>query len=341
MKLLYIGDKQISVKDGWDQVNKRNQVVVERLFAKVTYIPLDNISLSHYFNFSITNKVISETLSELTKGYDYVFVCQSLCGRICKVIKRHFPNIRIITFFHNIEKQYAKEFCKVSGLRAIPYYLRVLIWEKMAVQYSDYCITLNDRDSTLLHELYGKTADAVMPTSLEDKYDLAPKINGIPIDYLFVGTAFYPNIEGVQWFINHVLPLVDGRFCVVGKDMSPDIFNNLSDRVEIYGFVNDLSDYYKRARIIVSPIFHGGGMKTKTAEALMYGKYIIATDEALEGYKFEQSCMARCNTVSEFVAAINDFKDDNSQIIPSARQLFQDLYSYCLLYTSPSPRDCS
>lgn len=48
MKLLYIGDKQISVKDGWDQVNKRNQVVVERLFAKVTYIPLDNISLSHY-----------------------------------------------------------------------------------------------------------------------------------------------------------------------------------------------------------------------------------------------------------------------------------------------------
>lgn len=87
MKLLYIGDKQISVKDGWDQVNKRNQVVVERLFAKVTYIPLDNISLSHYFNFSITNKVISETLSELTKGYDYVFVCQSLCGRICKVIK--------------------------------------------------------------------------------------------------------------------------------------------------------------------------------------------------------------------------------------------------------------
>ena len=110
MKLLYIGDKQISVKDGWDQVNKRNQVVVERLFAKVTYIPLDNISLSHYFNFSITNKVISETLSELTKGYDYVFVCQSLCGRICKVIKRHFPNIRIITFFHNIEKQYAKAF---------------------------------------------------------------------------------------------------------------------------------------------------------------------------------------------------------------------------------------
>ena len=110
--------------------------------------------------------------------------------------------------------------------------------------------------------------------------------------------------------------------------MSPDIFNNLSDRVEIYGFVNDLSDYYKRARIIVSPIFHGGGMKTKTAEALMYGKYIIATDEALEGYKFEQSCMAGCNTVSEFVAAINDFKDDNSQIIPSARQLFQDLYSY-------------
>lgn len=328
MKLLYIGEKQDSVKHGWDQVNKRNQVVIEKLFDKVTYIPLDNTSFSHFFNFSVTNKVIKKTLKELENGYDYVFVCQSLCGRICKVIKRSFPKVKIITFFHNVEKQYAKEYLKVSGVRAIPYYFRVLVWEKLSVQYSDYCITLNERDSRLLNKYYGKTADAIMPTSLKDNYDPKKKSNGEFIDYMFVGTSFYPNVEGVQWFIDNVLPNVTGNFYVVGKGMTPEIFKRLTNRVKIYGFVDDLSDYYRRAHLIVSPIFHGGGMKTKTAEALMYGKYIIATNEALEGYQFDEKCMARCNNKEEFISAINTTYNKDLTVVAASRDLFSRYYSY-------------
>lgn len=328
MRLLYIGEKQKQVKHGWDQVNRRNQVIVERLFEEVEYISLDNDSLTHALCFSVTSNVTKAVTEELKKGYDYVFVCQSLCGRICKVIKKKYPKVKVITFFHNVEKHYAKEYMAVSGIKAIPYYLRVLVWEKMAVKYSDYCLTLNKRDSNLLNSLYGKYADAIMPTSLEDKFEISNEPCGEKIDYLFVGTAFYPNIEGVQWFINNVLPYVEGRFCVVGKDMKPEIFNNLSSRVEIYGFVNDLSEIYKRAHVIVSPIFHGGGMKTKTAEALMYGKYIIATDEALEGYCYNEECMKRCNTATEFISAIKNIKNKDLQMVPAARNIFKESYSY-------------
>ena len=47
-----------------------------------------------------------------------------------------------------------------------------------------------------------------------------------------------------------------------------------------------MSDFYRRAKCVVSPIFHGA-YETKTAEALMYGKFIIAT-EAFEGYHINQ-----------------------------------------------------
>jgi len=36
---------------------------------------------------------------------------------------------------------------------------------------------------------------------------------------------------------------------------------------------------------VILPIISGSGMKTKTAEALMYGKSIIGIKEAFEGYK--------------------------------------------------------
>ncbi len=47
------------------------------------------------------------------------------------------------------------------------------------------------------------------------------------------------------------------------------------DKTDVY--------YYKHAAVIL-PIKYGAGMKVKTAEAMMYGRTIFASDEALEGY---------------------------------------------------------
>ncbi len=44
--------------------------------------------------------------------------------------------------------------------------------------------------------------------------------------------------------------------------------------------------------IAVVPIFYGGGMMTKVAEALMYGKNILATSRTLNGYNGLEQCIA-------------------------------------------------
>ena len=41
--------------------------------------------------------------------------------------------------------------------------------------------------------------------------------------------------------------------------------------------VDCLETWYEKADVVISPIFLGSGMKTKTAEALMYGKPILGT----------------------------------------------------------------
>lgn len=331
-KVLFIGERQEEVKHGWDQVNRRNQQILESFFSDVVYLPLPKLTkISKMLYFGISTLYLRSIEKELQKGYDYVFVCQSLYGRVSYYVKRHFPEVKIITFFHNIERQYAEQFIKVSYLKAIPFYLRVRIYEKMAVKYSDYIITLNERDSELLKHFYGRESDLLMPTTLEDRFvenNKEPSIDDDIIDFLFVGTAFYPNVEGMQWFINKVLPKVEGKLCIVGKNMSPSIFSNLNDRVSIFGFVDDLADYYRKAKMVVSPIFHGGGMKTKTAEALMWGKLILGSKEAFEGYVIDSNCMIECNTEIEFINAINKYITNTDCYNSSARDVFLKHCSY-------------
>ena len=99
--------------------------------------------------------------------------------------------------------------------------------------------------------------------------------------------------------------------------------------IEVIGSVPDLTPYITEADIMILPIFKGSGMKVKTCESLMYGKNIIATDEALEGYEVEQGVSAwRCNTPEEFVQTITDFaQHPRPRFNQAARQCFLDKYS--------------
>lgn len=331
-KILYIGEKIIQPQSGADQVNKRNQILLENNF-EVIYLPTIPGFIFKLF-LKITNnylRLIDKTICNNT--FEYIFIEQSLYGRACWYIKKKYPQLKVITFFHNIEAQYAYDYLKTSGLKAIPFFLSVKYWEKKSCKYADYCITLNKRDSLLLHKIYNRVSDLELPTSFPDLYDqqkaaLSARTKGLyPIDYLFVGVAFFANIEAVQWFINNVMPKVDGHLYVVGKGMNNINFNNLTDRIHIHGFVDDLSEYYYRAKLVISPIHVGGGMKTKTAEALMYGKTILGSKEAFEGYEIDERCMILCNSVEDYVTHISHIDRSYGRINPVARQLFEKLYS--------------
>lgn len=331
-KVLYIGSKIEKVESGADQVNKRNQELLESFFS-VIYLPFVNGRFSKLYFFANDNylKCIEERLC--LEKYDLVFVQQSLLGRVCQYIKKKYPQIKIIVFFHNVEIQYAREYIRTKGISAIPFYLSVLYWEKKCCKNADYYITLNRRDSLLLHDIYARKSDLELPTSFHDSFDMEitnqanTPMENEPVDYLFVGVSFFANVQGVQWFINHVMPNVGGHLHVVGKGMDSIDFKNLTDKIHIHGFVDDLSAYYYRARIVVSPIHVGGGMKTKTAEALMYGKTILGSSEAFEGYEVDERCMILCNTEEDYVQAICNMANDVPLCNASARQLFTKYYS--------------
>lgn len=103
-------------------------------------------------------------------------------------------------------------------------------------------------------------------------------------------------------FIHNVLPHTDMQLTVVGKGMKKLNIDN--SKVTIYDGVKSIASFYIDADFVIAPIVSGGGMKVKIAEAMMYGKKIVGTPEAFQGYE-KIPCSYICETYSDFVETIN------------------------------------
>jgi glycosyltransferase involved in cell wall biosynthesis len=97
----------------------------------------------------------------------------------------------------------------------------------------------------------------------------------------------------------------------------------------VIGPVDNLFEWYRLARFVIAPIFDGSGMKTKVAEAMMYGKKVVGTPEAFSGYEVGQDAGWVCRTPDDFVAAINEAcKEIHSPFDPQLRNIYLQKYSF-------------
>lgn len=336
--ILYVGNNVEKVTSGYDRLNTRNL----KLIRQIPDVEVDIVEFQRYSvwdklflhvggtSFALTKRILEKCRA---KAYDFIFFSSSLQGPVIKQVKLRYPALKVICNFHNIERHYAKEFLRVSGVRHLPFYFSAVISEAKAVKYMDYSLLLNSRDDEYLSKYYKKHANLVLPITVEDNFDIDKALTCEPVEnnvvYLFVGIAFYANVEGIRWFLKDVLPYIAGKLIIVGKGMDEYKSEFSSDRVEVHGYVEDLAQFYYRASYVVSPILSGGGMKTKIAEALMYGKTVIGTQEALEGYIVEKKATYRCDSASQFIEVINYLNSAGkiAQYNPVSRKLYEEEYS--------------
>jgi len=299
----------------YNALSYKNSVVYFNLYRYCKIgMPAKVINLL-FCNYPGLIKKNEQRILELGKVVDFVWMDSSLQGKLSKKIKSLFPKIKIITFFHNCEYEYNKCEQKIAKCRQVFVQLKNLILsyiikknERWTCQYSDKIIVLNERDKLNIQNIYGRTADVVIPISFPNKQIefSNERISSIPVA-LFLGSNFFANIHGIKWFIRNVLPFVNIKLKIVGRDMDNANLPK-SEKLEVLGYVEDLDEYMQNADFIVLPIFIGGGMKVKTCESLMHGKNIIGTHEAFEGYDVDfEKVGACCETAEEFITAINEF----------------------------------
>lgn len=261
----------------------------------------------------ITSEVENEVLSLILDfPYDCILIDGSNLGRLARLIKSNKTKIPVITFYHNVEACFFLDSFRTSRtLRSAGVLLANYVAERLATKYSDFRLMLNKRDSRQLESVYGRPGTHLLPMVVRDFYDPAVSKADHPLSEkyaLFVGGAFYANVEGLAWFAENIAPHSPIPTIVIGRGME-----NHRDRLEqwggvrVIGAIDDLAPWYAHAQIIVAPILSGSGMKTKTAEAFMHGKPIAGTIEAFEGYRKGISDRVKiCATPEHFLQALED-----------------------------------
>ena len=267
-----------------------------------------------------------------------VFIEDSFFGNLVKYLKMRFPDIIITAFYHDIGADLFSQWNKNGGiLQKIEGRLSIR-QEKITQAWADHNVVFNTRDADLYESYYHKRPQAIIPISVEIPYAVGQGVSDSNRkELLFVGTKYYPNIIGIRWFYQQVLPhLSDGiSVKVVGRGMEILREEFTDPRVHVIGEVDDLSEYYRQADIVIAPLFDGGGMKSKTVEAVSFGKCFIGTRESLFGFWEEMGDSLRnrivynCNSVQEWVDVINGLVYAQiERFNPNLYELFLEKYSY-------------
>ena len=266
---------------------------------------------------------------------DMVFVDGSNLGGFVKAVKVMLPNIAVSTFFHNVEARFFLGLlCEKKNLRTVAVLMVNYLAERKSVKYSDKIICMSQRDSLVLQKVYGRQATHVSPMALRDKmqsdfhHRTKPPLEKFA---LFVGGVFYANHAGITWFVQHVVPRIDIKICIVGRGFEAYRAElEIEGKVQVVGSVGELADWYLNAHFVIAPIFDGSGMKTKVAEALMYGKKIIGTQEAFTGYEDVINLVGWCcDSADDFVFAISCAQSEVTKAFcPQLRALYEEKYSF-------------
>ena len=292
----------------------------------------------------ISNDIISEICEVInSNAIRTVFIEDSVFGNLVKKIKKNCKECKVLSFYHDVKADLYKQWMdNERTLKSKIEYTIGIRQEYVNQKYADINIVFNERDAKTYQVYYGKRPEAILPLPAPVPSISHDIMNSITEKddkkhILFVGKKYYPNLVGFKWFVDNVLPSLSDNIQVdiVGRGLE-ELRNEYSDpRINVIGGVESLNPYYENADIVIAPLFDGGGMKSKTVEALSFGKIFVGTEESLFGFWEEMDSDIRgktcyqCNTPEEWIQTINNLtNDDIHKFNEDVFELFKAKFSY-------------
>ncbi|MBQ4328146.1 MAG: glycosyltransferase [Lentisphaeria bacterium] len=189
---------------------------------------------------------------------------------------------------------------------------------------------------------------------LENEYNLsriyhvpqARKLFGLAKDTkrrgtVFIGSAHPPNMDGLKYFHDEVLPLLpeDFELTIIGEALQKSIetmeqyqYLTACKQFHFAGFVQELATKLDYAKITIAPLRYGAGTKGKVASSMAHGVPCVSSSFGTEGTGMvhgENIMIA--DTPQEFAAHIIELMNNQElwqRISDGGIKFIQDNYSY-------------
>jgi glycosyltransferase involved in cell wall biosynthesis len=200
-----------------------------------------------------------------------------------------------VVFQHNVETMIWRRHAENARNTAEKFYLnlqaeRMFQYEREVCRAARHVIAVSKGDALQMQEMFGLPEVSDIPTGV-DVDTFTPKTANPRQGMVFVGSMdWLPNIDGMRWFCEEILPLIrrqrpDVPLAIVGRLPTREI-QALAERdplIQVTGTVDDVKPYLWNAAVSIVPLRIGGGTRMKIYEAMAAKVPVVSTTIGAEG----------------------------------------------------------
>jgi glycosyltransferase involved in cell wall biosynthesis len=232
---------------------------------------------------------------------------------------------------------------------------RVKRYEGMVISKFDHTLAVTEPDRKALEEAVDlftdgvgdfKNSITVVPIAV-DTQKLQPVVRKPgSVNIVTLGTLHYPpNADGIRWFAQEVYPLIleekpDATLTILGKNPPSDFYqlqNKYPQKIEVTGYVPDLTPYLEKAALMVIAVRAGGGMRVRILEAFARGMPVVTTTVGLEGIeaRSEEEILVEDDPAGFAQATLRLFEDEalGFSLAEKGRLLAESHYDWQVVLT--------
>ncbi|MCM3763519.1 glycosyltransferase family 4 protein [Neobacillus niacini] len=298
----------------------KNPSVKEKLFRRLIDLESKHNPFNRYADI-VSNyeafRVISVMKQMKEDGYypDIILLEWTQMVVLAPKIRKIYPDAKMVASEHDVtflgyerKYQYEKHPLKKQLLK---YKYNKMKKRELDVLHNicDLVVTHNVKDRQLLeqHGFDGEKLHVIVPYYMDMT---AVQRKAATKDIIFFGAMSRPeNYLSAIWFIENVLDQIadkEARFVVIGGNPHPSLVKYASERVEIAGFVDDVSTYFSSCLCAAAPLVLGAGIKVKILETLSAGVPTLTNEIGIEGIPAQDGLhYLHCTEPQEYARAIN------------------------------------
>ena len=280
-----------------------------------------------------------------TNSFDIIQLEGVFMATYIPIIKK-YSKAKIVLRSHNVEHQiWERHLVSEKNILKKKYLTiqnnRLKAFEINTINKVDAIVTITDEDKKNISLICPKTPihTCLTGVNLEEYKQVFQSKNPNTL-FHFASMDWMPNIEAVDWLLNHVWNDVlkqqpDAKLVLAGRGMPERIKNVASENIIVIDTIKDSTEFYNSYDIMLVPLWSGSGLRIKLVEGLAYGKAIITTSIGAEGIPYSANKnLLIADTNTEFTKAIItlltnlDLKQDLQK---SARTLAENHFNYKLI----------
>ena len=245
---------------------------------------------------------------------------------MCLYVKtiRKYSKAKVILRPQNVENEVWSRLLKgrINPLKKI--YLRIETnrLRKFEIQMAkkvDGIIAISGKDAETFSAYAPKKPVVTVPIGFDfskiNSYNTEKQFENFPVFYHLGSMDWFPNFQGIKWFIEEVIPYVKNEypefvFRIAGKKMPQWFLKKQDNSLIIDREVKESLIYHEDKAIMIVPVLSGSGLRAKIVEGMALGKTIISTTIGAEGIPYtDQENILIANTKEEFAIQIKKCRD--------------------------------